>query len=155
MNGCHCREWLGSTRGGYGRLWDGERLVDAHRLAREVATGEVPKDRVLHRCDNPPCVEEAHLWEGSARDNTADMILKGRHLAGREIAAAKVRGLPCKTRGEKHAMSKLTDEEAAKLKRYITAKRGVRVNLAAVARAHGVSASLLYGIRDGRNWGWL
>jgi hypothetical protein len=34
---------------------------------------------ILHKCDNPPCINIDHLFEGTPKDNIHDMIAKGRH----------------------------------------------------------------------------
>ena len=77
-----CWEWQGSRHlDGYGRLSVYGRAVpqNAHRVAWELTYGPVPPRLfVLHRCDNPPCVNPSHLFLGTAKDNTADMVAKGR-----------------------------------------------------------------------------
>jgi hypothetical protein len=64
----------------YGRLHRlGGTPVHAHRVAWELYHGPIPDDMcVLHRCDTPRCVAEAHLFLGSKADNSRDMIAKGR-----------------------------------------------------------------------------
>lgn len=54
--------------------------VRAHRVAYEIANAtEVPLGMfVCHSCDNPPCVNPAHLWIGSVKDNARDCSVKGR-----------------------------------------------------------------------------
>jgi hypothetical protein len=37
---------------------------------------------VCHRCDNPPCQNPAHWFEGTPRSNNEDMMLKGRGQSG-------------------------------------------------------------------------
>lgn len=51
--------------------------------------------KVLHTCDYPPCVEKAHLFFGSMKDNTQDMIKKGRSKLTRvtKLDASKVRAI--------------------------------------------------------------
>jgi len=49
-----------------------------HHLTWFYATGEWPKDKLLHRCDTPLCCEITHLFEGSQGDNMRDKVLKGR-----------------------------------------------------------------------------
>ncbi len=52
-----------------------------HREALRAHLGEAFDDslRSLHRCDNPPCFNPRHLFQGTPQDNTHDMLLKGRH----------------------------------------------------------------------------
>lgn len=155
-----CREWgPRSRRGGYGRLWDGLRLADAHRLSHEVNVGPIPDGKdCLHRCDNPPCIEPGHLWCGTHQENIADMVAKGRHLAGRERGAAKVRGQPnLSGRGSLHKRAKLTEDQVRAIRRRLVADDGgtKRNSPSWLAREFGVSDSLIRGIGSGRNWSWL
>lgn len=150
VRGKPCRVFQGALRTGYGRMWDGERLGDAHRLAFEVYKGPIPTGKdVCHHCDNPPCIEPAHLWDGTAKENLEDMVAKGRHLAGRERGAEKVRGQPnYLVQGERHKLAKMTEAGAIAV---LASSEPSRV----LADRLGVSDSLIRGIRKGTNWAWL
>jgi hypothetical protein len=74
-----CWPWLGHLDdGGYGRVGRGHFV--ASRVAWELHNeAQVPEgQRVLHSCDNPPCMNPAHLWAGTQKDNVQDAISKGR-----------------------------------------------------------------------------
>lgn len=79
-----CREWQwGRYKAGYGELsWNGKSAY-AHRVAYELAYGEIPGGRyehqVLHHCDNPPCCLPEHLYHGSPADNMRDRDERGRN----------------------------------------------------------------------------
>lgn len=81
-----CWNWTASTAGkGYGqvRIPKTRRNVYAHRLSWGLHRGEVPDGMmVLHKCDNPLCVNPAHLFLGDGGVNLQDMAAKGRHLYG-------------------------------------------------------------------------
>ena len=66
---------------GYGRFFAQYRSLWAHRVAWETANGRPLKEKMvaMHECDNPPCVNPAHLREGTIADNNADKMSKGRH----------------------------------------------------------------------------
>lgn len=81
VNGCI--HWLGyKTQKGYGviRYKNDHTKTTAHRIAWVLKRGDIPPEiSVLHRCDNPSCVNADHLFLGTDLENTADMVNKGRH----------------------------------------------------------------------------
>lgn len=76
-----CWEWQGwAGENRYGRIGIGKTYFLAHRVSWELANGKTIPDGmvVMHKCDNPSCVNPSHLTIGTPRDNALDAISKGR-----------------------------------------------------------------------------
>lgn len=75
-----CWEWIASkNRDGYGRYGLDKKNYLAHRFSWIKTYGEIQDDfLVLHKCDNPSCVNPEHLFLGDCKANIRDMIEKGR-----------------------------------------------------------------------------
>jgi HNH endonuclease len=83
-----CWLWTGAVGGGgYGQFWLGGKQVLAHRAAYELFVQRPPSDQAIcHACDNPLCVNPAHLFVGTRADNSADMVAKNRQAKGEQFA---------------------------------------------------------------------
>ncbi len=83
-----CWEWMGTkNRGGYGSFLHSYQVKKgAHQISWEIHYGPIPSGLcVLHKCDNPGCVNPEHLFLGTKRDNTLDMVKKRRHNPKKEF----------------------------------------------------------------------
>lgn len=87
-----CWEWQGNRdKWGRGRFYLGkEKYLRTHQVAFLLANGRLADKCVCHTCDNPPCCNPEHLWDGTHVDNMADMIQKNRKPCGSMTPIAKL-----------------------------------------------------------------
>lgn len=105
-----CWVWTGATYPwGYGSFGISTgKSVRAHRFAYELFFGKIPNGKhLLHSCDNPPCVNPAHLTVGTDADNRKDCCLKGR-AAHSSLDAEQVKEIR-KLRKEGYLLRELSD----------------------------------------------
>lgn len=129
-----CWIWKNSkTPAGYGKFMYRKKHWLTHRLSYYFANGEIPLGmQVLHRCDNPSCINPNHLFLGTQAMNMKDMVAKNRSL-----------------KGTKHPSAKLTEEQV----RMIRTEWGGRVkSVEAISEQYGFSKSGICGIIHNRNW---
>jgi hypothetical protein len=132
-----CRLWQGRvTKHGYGMRPDNSYI---HRWVWAQVNGAIPSGvRVLHRCDNPPCYRYDHLFAGTAKDNTADMMAKGRWVQG-----------PPLQRGSANPRSKLTEPQVLAIRS--RAGEPTRV----LAKEYGVSMTTILDVLARQTWGHI
>lgn len=120
-----CWIWTGGTfADGYGAINVDGVPKRAPRVSYELSTGPIPKGlRIRHSCDNPLCVNPAHLIPGTAKDNSQDMVARQRQARN----------------------TKLTDEQVQEI-------RHADSTLAELAATYGVSVGLIGAIRGKRGY---
>lgn len=84
----YCWIWQGKATCGksrkYGQFSIKNKSVEVHRFSWQLANGPIPKGmNILHKCDNPICVNPDHLFIGTNLDNIKDKMAKGRWKGGR------------------------------------------------------------------------
>ena len=134
-----CWEWTGvRSHLGYGKVRSGGRapkcgiLLLAHRAMWELTCGPIPDGLcVLHKCDNPPCVNPAHLRLGTKAENSREAIERG-----------------LMPRGIDRWNAKLTED----LVRHIRLASGSQ---RAIAEQFGVSQQAVGKVKRGSTWSWV
>lgn len=144
-----CWIWTGATNAGgrYGVFGTGRDLGtrQAHRIAYTLyGNGDVPGElNVCHHCDNGLCVNPAHLFLGTQKDNVADMITKGRKVIGNSGRHGN------HAKGERGGNAKITQAVVEDMRsRYDGGER----NIAALARSFVMSESQTRRIVWRQSW---
>lgn len=128
-----CWPWLGGAGAqGHGRFKIGGRLVSAHRVSFALANGPIPARTgyhgtvIRHLCDNPKCVNPAHLQSGSQSDNMRDAAAAGacglRKLTHNDAAEIRASEEKARALADRYSVTPWTIHKI---------KRGVRWSVAA------------------------
>lgn len=143
-----CWEWkAGRYPAGYGQIsiQSPRRGFGAHVISFYINNGYWPAPNCLHKCDNPPCCNPAHLFAGTAKDNVHDMVSKGR------IARGDKHGLRIhperQARGNVHGKAIMTEEKVLALRAMNGTKK--HRELAAI---FGISRPTVFQIISRRTW---
>lgn len=124
---------------GYGYISVKNKRVLCHRFVYGEMVGEVTEGLcVLHRCDNPPCVNPDHLFVGTQIENMLDRDRKGR--TGVE-----------KRWGEKSGAAVLTEKQVKEIRAYYR-KGVIGRGCYVIAKKYKVAASTIYAIVKGEHW---
>jgi hypothetical protein len=117
-------------------------------MAYEIAFGPIPDDQmVCHHCDNPPCVNPAHLFLGTHDDNMADKRNKGRQAQGNGHG---LRLHPERAvKGTRVHTSKLIPEQVTEIRALYAAGGATQTKLATM---YGVTAQNINRIVHGHYW---
>jgi hypothetical protein len=139
-DGCH--PWTGYRNPlGYGRVNLRARPRLASRVAYFIAHGVDPGEFVVrHKCDNPPCVNPAHLVLGTQKDNVLDAIERGQH----------------DTRGSRSPVHRLgrgrfNEDLVREVRRLLSA--GMSQTL--IATLFGATVPQIHNIKAGKKWSWV
>lgn len=135
-----CWEWTRvCNQCGYGQLRVAGRMVYAHRLAYELGVGPIPVGmHVLHRCDNPRCINPAHLAIGTRSQNMKECSERGRARIPRTVKC-----------GEENGASKLLEVDVRSIRRLLAQGRTQQE----IADRFGVTQRTISDIKLGKKWG--
>ncbi len=161
--GPDCWLWIGAkSPDGYGSFWWDLVVQKSHRVSWQIHFGPIPDGLlVCHRCDNPSCVNPAHLFLGTAKDNTADCMQKGRRNTPvghtrpadvvRRIAAARRETLRLHPevipRGVRSHRAKFTADQVREIRALYPATSARRI-----AKQLGVATTTITGIVHRRTY---
>lgn len=144
-----CHVWTASKKDtGYGKFAFQGKTWLAHRVSWLINRGCIPlKTGVLHKCDNPACVNPSHLFLGNQSDNMKDSKTKGRNPRGASHwSVAKPDSI---VRGVSSPWSKLTESEVLEIRS--SYERG-GVTCSDLAERFGVRELAIWKIINGKSW---
>jgi HNH endonuclease len=130
-----CWVWTGCKATGYGQIKVDGKMRYAHRISFERTFGAIPEGMlVLHKCDNPACVNPGHLFLGDHTANMRDKVAKNRQA---------------RQPGSKNPSAKLTEDDV----RIIRSELAEGMMQRTLAERFGVTPSAVSLIARGKKWG--
>lgn len=135
-NGCHiCTSHAPNTKGYPTLMKSGKKWTIARYIQTQLH-GKIPTGiLVCHTCDNRVCINPAHLFLGTPKDNMTDMIRKNRKI---------------NVYGTRNGSNKLTEDLVLRIKCEVET-----LSCSEVGRKYNISIRTVNEIKNGRTWGWL
>lgn len=133
-----CLLWTGALNDkdrtkGYGVMNVRGRMRFVHQLAYELTYGTISSGKVVrHTCDNRLCCEPTHLILGTHKDNTQDMVLRGRSA-----------------KGEDHGRAKITEQDALDIRTKFNTGNYTKK---ALSDQYGITVTAIRAIVTGKTW---
>jgi hypothetical protein len=131
-----CWNWVAAKdRDGYGLLTHHRgKQIRAHRASYEFHVAKISVGLlVCHSCDNPSCINPNHLFVGTSKENTRDMLDKNRRPV---------------LRGERHPNAKLTNDQVTQIKQLRSENRLLKD----IANQFNISFQTVSSITKGTTW---
>lgn len=151
-----CWEWTGGVlkqEKPYGifslasKRYFNTKAYSSHRMAYYLHYKKDPAELcVLHTCDNPRCVNPAHLFLGTNDDNVADKMLKGRHKA---VPIGYKRKEEEKRPGSLNNAAKLTEEKVLTIRELYKNEGLSKYRL---SKMYDVSEKVIYNVIERKSW---
>jgi hypothetical protein len=134
-----CWPWKATVnRSGHGRFFLNGKLESAHRVAFFIHHGKLPASCSCHHCDNPPCCNFKHLFDGTKSENAIDSVKKGRwHRFHKDINI-----------GTKNGSNKLSEDQVLAIFNDPRSQKKI-------AASYFVCAGSVQQIKEGKKWAWL
>lgn len=121
------------NRSGYPKISVNQQPINASRASFQLYKGEISKGMfVLHKCDNPACINPEHLFLGTQKENMEDMASKSRS-----------------TIGSKNPKAKLNEEQVLEIKRLLSE---TDLTQEKIAESFNVDRKIVSGIKNGKIW---
>ena len=129
-----CWPWMrGNFSEGYGCVVWEDKTVGSHVVAFTLHNGAPkPGMKVLHACDNKPCCNPHHLYEGDGKQNVKDALDRGQHI-----------------KGSKHVLAKLVEQDVLDIRHQYDHKLKSQSEM---AREYNVSVQLIYQVVHRKTW---
>lgn len=134
FSGCHLFVGKSLQKEGYGLIKQEGIVKLAHRISYELNVGPIPEGMIVcHKCDVPPCVNPDHLFIGTKKDNSDDMIRKNRayHPSGAKAPNAR-----------------LSAEQVDKIRNH----KSPDISYKEIAKSLGVNVSTVHRIAAYKTW---
>lgn len=130
-NGCWEWQRAKAKSFGHGLYSRNQKTIMAHRASWEIHCGKIPdKKCVLHKCDNPICVNPNHLFLGSRAENVSDMVSKKRNSWAK---------------GEAHGKTRLSGSDVSKI--YLSS-----MTAKDLSKRYKIGETTVYDIKKGKTW---